>query len=133
MNSIVSNYHANLLNKRQFHLNSSSSANQSDSDFINYNKNKKIIYYSREYYAASKIASIIRGFLSRKYYKKLLNYHKKAILIQKIIRQFLSKKKYQKKLWQKTSVVHSEVALKDIIERSFLIKEKINKKEKSKL
>jgi hypothetical protein len=65
----------------------------------------------REYYASSKIGSIIRGYLARLYCNELLRQIHAAIVIQRLIRGKLGRIKWMREYWLKLSVVKSRHAL----------------------
>lgn len=79
---------------------------------------------ARVYYAASKISALVRGFLDRIVARKERKYFRAIRLIQKVIKGKLGRIRWKREYWRSISVVKSDEALKDILERSKMLREK---------
>ena len=83
-----------------------------------------VIY--RIFFAVCRIQAIIRGFLDRILCKEIVRERKAAIKIQKIIRGKLGRSKAKRAYYFSISVVKSDGALAEILERSSVVREKGN-------
>ena len=64
-----------------------------------------------EYYAASRINGIVRGYLDRILCKGLMRIFRATMLIQRLIRGKLGRMKWMREYWRMRSVVRSDTAL----------------------
>lgn len=85
---------------------------------------------ARVYYAASRINALVRGFLDRAICKKLRLQQRAIQLIQKVFKGKLGRLRWRKEYWRSLSIVKSDSALKEILERSTMIREKIVRNKK---
>lgn len=90
-------------------------------------KKRKIIL-AREYYAASRINAIIRGFLGRLIYKEKIRIYRATLIIQKLMRGKLGRIKWMKAYWLSKSVVKSKTALIELVGRSKIVRSDGNEK-----
>jgi hypothetical protein len=65
----------------------------------------------REYYAASRINAIIRGFLARLLFQEKIRVYRATIILQKLIRGKLGRIRWMRAYWLSKSVVKSKTAL----------------------
>lgn len=94
------------------------------SSMIQKYKVEKYVVDSKQYYAAARIQGIIRGYLDRLLVKDLLFERRAIIVIQKVIRGKLGRIKWMKEYWKTKSVVKSDAALLELIDRSRLVRQK---------
>jgi hypothetical protein len=80
---------------------------------------------AKVYYAASKISALVRGFLDRIVARKRRLYVRAIKLIQKVMKGKLGRIRWKREYWRSISVVKSDHALKELIERSKLLREQI--------
>jgi hypothetical protein len=80
---------------------------------------------AREYYAASKIQAIVKGFLDRILCARKRKYLKTIQLIQRIFLGKLGRMRWKREYWRSLSVVKSDTALAEIRERSSLLREHV--------
>lgn len=88
------------------------------------------ILNARVFYAASKINALVRGFLDRVLANKLRKYHRAMALIQRIMKGKIGRLKWRREFWRSISIVKSDMALKELIDRSSLVREKVVKQKK---
>lgn len=81
------------------------------------------ILKAREYYAASRIQGIVRGYLDRLVCMKIRKYIRALKLIQRIMLGKLGRIRWKREYWRSLSVVKSDPALEEILERSTLLRE----------
>jgi hypothetical protein len=79
---------------------------------------EKLATESRQFYAAAKIQSLIRGVLTRFAYAELRERDKAVRLIQRIVRGKLGRVRWMREYWRSLSVVKSEPALVELLKRS---------------
>lgn len=70
-----------------------------------------ILLGCREYYAASRINGIVRGYLDRLLCKELMRLFRATTLIQRVLRGKLGRLKWIREYWRMRSVVRSNTAL----------------------
>ena len=75
----------------------------------------------REFYAACKMQSIVRGFLDRILCSKKRKFKRAVELISRIMKGKLGRMKWRKEYWRSKSVVKSDRALKVLRENSNFI------------
>jgi hypothetical protein len=100
--------------------------------FKDYTNHELKITYARVYYAATRINALVRGFLDRIICRRLHLRRRATSLIQKVMKGKLGRIRWRKEYWRSLSIVKSDNALKEIIERSVLIREKMIKLKKGK-
>ncbi|RYG64650.1 hypothetical protein EON64_13530, partial [archaeon] len=88
-----------------------------------YARKQEQITRAREFYAASRISALIRGFLDRIACKRLRRYYKAVRLIQRLMKGKLGRMRWQREYWRSISVVKSDYALQEILQRSRLLRE----------
>lgn len=79
---------------------------------------------ARVYYAASKICALVRGFLDRIIARRERQYYRAIKIIQRVMKGKLGRIRWKREYWRSISVVKSDESLKEILERSKLIREK---------
>lgn len=80
---------------------------------------------AREYYAASKIQAIVKGFLDRLLCARKRKYLKTIQLIQRIFLGKLGRMRWKREYYRSLSVVKSDTALAEIKARSTLLREQV--------
>eukprot|EP01031_Cornospumella_fuschlensis_P040384 gene40384-49216_t len=88
-----------------------------------YARKQEQITRAREYYAASRISALIRGFLDRIACRRLRRLNKAIRLIQRLMKGKLGRMRWQREYWRSISVVKSDFALQEILKRSRLLRE----------
>lgn len=76
----------------------------------------------RIYYASSKCQAMVRGYLARRYYRRLLEKNRTIRTIQRVIRGKLGRIRWWKQYWISQSVVKSATALEEIMKRSAIVR-----------
>lgn len=84
---------------------------------------KERVIQAREFYAASLIAALIRGYLDRVTCRKLRRYRRAVLLIQRLMKGKLGRLRWQREYWRSVSVVKSDHALAELLGRSKLLRE----------
>jgi hypothetical protein len=80
---------------------------------------------ARIHYAATKMNALVRGYLDRIICRRLRLRARAIRLIQKVMKGKLGRIRWRKEYWRALSIVKSENALKELIQRSTMIREKI--------
>ena len=83
------------------------------------------IHKAREYYAASKIQAIVKGFLDRKFCARKKKYQRVILLIQRVFKGKLGRLRWKREYWRSLSVVKSDSALHEIMSRSSKLREHV--------
>jgi hypothetical protein len=96
--------------------------NEKDRIVQHVTKEKKL-QDAREYYSASRISGLIKGFLARVIYRELLEELHATRVIQRVMRGKLGRMRWAYEYWKSISVVKSNEALAAIIERSTITRE----------
>lgn len=90
-----------------------------------YVKAESKINAARVHYAASKVCALVRGFLDRIVVRNRRKYFRAIGLIQRVIKGKLGRIRWKREYWRSISVVKSDASLKDMLDRSKLIREKV--------
>ena len=80
---------------------------------------------AREYYAASKLQAIVKGYLDRLLCERKRRYLRTIKLIQRIFHGKLGRMRWKREYWRAMSVVKSDTALEEIRHRSKLLREHV--------
>eukprot|EP00601_Ochromonadales_sp_CCMP2298_P030878 CAMPEP_0173329798 /NCGR_PEP_ID=MMETSP1144-20121109/2904_1 /TAXON_ID=483371 /ORGANISM="non described non described, Strain CCMP2298" /LENGTH=336 /DNA_ID=CAMNT_0014274425 /DNA_START=382 /DNA_END=1389 /DNA_ORIENTATION=+ len=78
---------------------------------------------AREYYAASKVQALVTGYLDRLICKRKRAYLRTIQLLQRIMQGKLGRIRWKREYYRSVSVVKSDKALQEIIQRSSLLRE----------
>ena len=73
---------------------------------------------AREYFAASKIQAIVKGFLARRLCFRKRQYIRAVNTLQRVMKGKLGRLRWQREYWRSVSVVKSDQALVELLERS---------------
>eukprot|EP01038_Epipyxis_sp_PR26KG_P015950 gene15950-21643_t len=84
---------------------------------------EQTMQHAKEYYAASRLQGLVKGFLARIVTRKMRLYKQSLELIQRGIRGKLGRMKWKREYWRSMSIVKSDTALEEIIKRSTLLRE----------
>lgn len=109
------------------------SIDRQEVSFQRYAAHQERITQAREFYAASRIGALIRGYLDRIACKKLRRYRRAVLLIQRLMKGKLGRMRWQREYFRSVSVVKSDHALAEILKRSKVLREHIQPTARSKV
>jgi hypothetical protein len=110
MSVTVSRRAADLITKKQL-VNQQVFIEESTNELRKVSEKRKKLVLAREYYAASRINGIVRGYLDRILCRGLMRIFRATMLLQRLFRGKLGRMRWMREYWRMRSVVRSNTAL----------------------
>lgn len=83
---------------------------------------------AKQFYAASRVGALVRGFLARVETRDRLRCWRAAQELQRVVRGWLGRLRWKHEYWKSVSVVRSRHALQQMLQRSRLVREEVRRR-----